>query len=407
MQFADLIRELRIYGLEKQITNKQLQQNATHNSVMLMIPKLQSEYPQMVNKLDYLKLEPELKTAQTGPIAYFVGCAATLENVFEWNNIRYTDTARASIKLLNYAKIIPVVLENKCCGHDSYWAGDSPTAKKLAEFNVDLYKKAGVKTIVVSCGEGYRMWKHDYPQLVKKCDFEVKHITELLLEKGIFKRLNPVDSSPVKVTYHDPCRLGRLSGVYDPPRLALKALSGVELIEMAHNKEDAMCCGVGAFMACNSNWKLLRQMRIQEAVDCGAEYLVTTCPKCITHFTCYLRGLDEPSTEPAKAHKKTTITKKSTKNASKSYESEGYGSYLVHCPSHGGIIGGVEMTEASQQKITDIELEDIDQILQIYYEEGENLIGILQRVQEKSHFLPHYVLTYVLRKIENSACTPI
>ena len=131
VQFADLIRELRTYGLEKQITNKQLQQNATHNSVMLMIPKLQSEYPQMVNKLDYLKLEPELKTAQTGPIAYFVGCAATLENVFEWNDIRYTDTARASIKLLNYAKIIPVVLENKCCGHDSYWAGDFPNREKI------------------------------------------------------------------------------------------------------------------------------------------------------------------------------------------------------------------------------------------------------------------------------------
>ena len=64
---------------------------------------------------------------------------------------------------------------------------------------------------------------------------------------------------------------------------------------------------------------------------------------------------------------------------------------LIHCPSHGGIIGGVEITEASQQKITDIELEDIDQIFQIYYEEGKNLIGILQRVQEKYHFLPHYV----------------
>ena len=66
-------------------------------------------------------------------------------------------------------------------------------------------------------------------------------------------------------------------------------------------------------MACNSNWKLLCQTRIQEAVDRGAEYLVTTCPKCITHFTCYLRGLDEPSTEPVKHTKKPQLLRKAQK----------------------------------------------------------------------------------------------
>jgi Fe-S oxidoreductase len=292
VQISDMMRELRTYGFEKQITNKQIQENATHNSVMQLLPKMQSEYDFMVNKIDFLKNDSSLKIAQTGEIAYFVGCAESLENLFYWNDVRYTDTARATIKLLNYAKIVPVVLENKCCGHDSYWIGDLPTTNKLAEFNVNTFKKAGVKTIIVSCGEGYRMWKHEYPKLVKGCNFEVKHISQYLLEKGIFKKMNPIDSSPVKVTYHDPCRLGRLSGVYDPPRQLLKSLRGVELVEMEHNKENAMCCGVGAFMSCNSSWKLLRQMRVKEAVDAGAEYLITTCPKCITHFTCFLKGLE-------------------------------------------------------------------------------------------------------------------
>jgi Fe-S oxidoreductase len=91
------------------------------------------------------------------------------------------------------------------------------------------------------------------------------------------------------VTYHDSCRLGRLGGkLYDPPRQLIKMIPGVELIEMENIKDDANCCGVVGFMNCNEHSRLLRQNRIKEAINTGAEYLIVPCPKCLTHFKCYL-----------------------------------------------------------------------------------------------------------------------
>ncbi len=93
----------------------------------------------------------------------------------------------------------------------------------------------------------------------------------------------------IKITYHDPCRLGRLSNVYDAPRDILNNLSNVELIEMINIRQDANCCGVSAYISCSNYSKLLQGQRINEAIDTGAEYLIVTCPKCLTHFNCYLQ----------------------------------------------------------------------------------------------------------------------
>jgi heterodisulfide reductase subunit D len=219
-----------------------------------------------------------------------------MEDIIYNLNIKYTDIPKSIIGILNSANITPVVLNEKCCGHDSLWGkGDIKSFKKLAEYNVNLYNKAGVKTIIFSCAEGYRTWKFDYPKYVEDFDFEVLHFSEFFLRENILENLRFPQESKIKVTYHDACRLGRLGGkLYDPPRELIKRIPGVELVEMENIKDDARCCGVSAFSCCNEYTRVLRRLRIEEAINTGADYLVVPCVKCLTHFTCFM---SEPTLE--------------------------------------------------------------------------------------------------------------
>jgi Fe-S oxidoreductase len=181
--------------------------------------------------------------------------------------------------------IEPVLLEDeKCCGHDLLWTGDTRGFKELAEHNAAMIKKAGVKKIVFSCAECYRTFKEDYPKHVS-IDCELQHISELLSDsmdkEGL--RLNEVKK---KVTYHDPCRLGRHLGIYEPPRNVLQAIPGIELVEMDRNREESLCCATSAFTNCDACSKQIRVERLLEAKSTGAEVLITSCPKCQIHFKC-------------------------------------------------------------------------------------------------------------------------
>jgi len=213
-------------------------------------------------------------------------------NMPSLNAIDYLEIPRSVIGILNQNDIKPVVLaDEKCCGHDALWRGDIETFKKLANYNVKLFKDAGVKTIVLSCAEGYYTWKKEYKELFKDDEdfnFEIYHISEYILKEGLFDNITFPNLGEVKVTYHDPCRLGRMSGVYDAPREILKKFPGLELVEMESNKQDAACCGVSAYISCDENSKQLQEKRIKEALETGADYLISTCPKCLAHFNCYL-----------------------------------------------------------------------------------------------------------------------
>ncbi len=213
-------------------------------------------------------------------------------NIQYHNLLDYLEIPKTVIGLLNQKEIVPVVLsEEKCCGHDSLWSGDIETFEKLAKYNVKLFKDAGVKKIIFSCAEGYYTWKHEYKKLFQgddEFDFEIYHITEYILKEKLLDGLKFPPREKIKVTYHDPCRLGRMSNIYDAPREILENIPFVELIEMENNKKDASCCGVAAYITCNEYTKILQRERIEEAIDTGAEYLIVTCPKCLAHFNCYL-----------------------------------------------------------------------------------------------------------------------
>jgi Fe-S oxidoreductase len=296
---AEIVQAIREYGyLTGSLSDSSTKNIQTHDGIMQIYPRIQSESELKTNNIDFIKNDPSLKIAETGDVAYFIGCTSLLDDIFYQFRSQYKNTPRGVISILNEGGITPVVLETKCCGHDNYWVGDVETARKLAQYNVNAYKKAGVKTIVVECAEGYRMWKYDYPKLVDNCDFEVKHFSEFLIEQDLLYLLGPRFPINAKVTYHDPCRLGRLGGkVYDAPRKVLKNIPGIELMEMKANRDDSNCCGVSTFRSCNSNTKILRENRINEAVETGAEYLITTCPKCITHFNCFQNETDDEGNE--------------------------------------------------------------------------------------------------------------
>jgi len=232
------------------------------------------------------------RTSQKSEVLYFVGCAPYFEPVFEDIEVSPVNTARNSIKILNALGIEPMLLPNeRCCGHDLLWTGDVETFSKLAQINAEMIKESGAKKIVFSCPEGYRTFKIDYPQYVK-LDCEPVHITELLAQNLSRLSLQPQvkhegPSPEVKrVTYQDPCRLGRHLRIYEPPREIMKAIPGLKLVEMEHSAADSICCGTSAWTNCGSYSKKIREERLLEARATGAELLVTACPKCQIHFKC-------------------------------------------------------------------------------------------------------------------------
>ncbi|MFX1311433.1 MAG: FAD-dependent oxidoreductase [Promethearchaeota archaeon] len=213
-------------------------------------------------------------------------------NTSSINTLDYLEIPKSVISLFNQNNIIPVVLdEEKCCGHDLLWQGDTESFEKLAKHNVKLFKKAGVNTLVFSCAEGYYTWKYEYINLFKdsnEFDFEIYHITEYIIKENLLENIIFPSFDKIKVTYHDPCRLGRLSNVFDAPREILKLIPSVELIEMEDNKQDADCCGVSAYISCSEDSKLLQEKKINQAINTGVKYLITSCPKCLAHLNCYL-----------------------------------------------------------------------------------------------------------------------
>jgi heterodisulfide reductase subunit D len=245
-----------------------------------VVPRFPEEY-----------LPKSVQLASKGEVGYFPGCLAILGTFFDDIGMDFTQIAKSSILILDKLLDKPLVLLDaaKCCGHDVLWQGDYETFKKLAEFNVNLIKRSGVKLVITSCAEGYRTMAVDYKELFGELPFEVMHITQFLAEQLEKGRLKFEKQLSAHVTYHDPCRLGRHMGEYEAPRKLLKALEtvGVKFSEMERTRETALCCGVSAFNYCNDFAKAIRTDRLKEA-EKTAESLVTTCSKCQIHFNCLL-----------------------------------------------------------------------------------------------------------------------
>ena len=230
-----------------------------------------------------------LKVADSGDTIYFTGCMPYLDGIFSYCDSG--EIGRAAIRIMNAAGIVPVVANaERCCGHDALWNGKQATFETLAKANASWIRASGAKRLVTTCAECYSMLKYEYPKVVGPWDgLEVLHMSELigqLVGEGKVKFTRPV---AVQVTYQDPCRLGRHAKEYEAPRAVLKAIPGVTFVEMDRVRENAMCCGVGAYSTCDAFTKFMQQERLEEAAS-KADHLVTACPHCRIHFSCYLDG---------------------------------------------------------------------------------------------------------------------
>jgi Fe-S oxidoreductase len=233
-------------------------------------------------------LDDDLRVAEKGDVALFVGCAPLFDATFRADlGIDPLETARAAVRLMNAAGIEPVLLaEERCCGHDLTWAGDRDTFEVLARANVQAFADRGVRRIVTACAECARTWRMDYPWAAPGHHFEVQHVAEFVAEALDEGSLAPGDGRETTVTYQDPCRLGRHMGVYDAPRKVIEALPNTDLVEMDRAGKDALCCGTSGFLNCDAASRKLQAERLGNARDTGAEALVTACPKCAIHLTC-------------------------------------------------------------------------------------------------------------------------
>jgi Fe-S oxidoreductase len=194
--------------------------------------------------------------------------------------------ALATVDILKKAEVDFGILgpEEKCCGESTRKVGEEDIFKSLAKGNIDAFKRHDVQRVLVSSPHCYHTFKNEYPDLGG--NFEVVHITQFLMELIEDGRTKPEKPFPKKVTYHDPCYLGRHNKVYEEPRKVLESIPELELIELPDSREEAICCGGGGGRIWMETKKEERfsDIRIQQALDVGAEVLAICCPYCMLNF---------------------------------------------------------------------------------------------------------------------------
>ncbi len=157
--------------------------------------------------------------AKTGDYFFFVGCLPYFDVIFRYLDISSLDIARSVLTLLNALGITPVISdEERCCGHDALWSGDEETFRNLAAKNIETVRASGAKTVLFACPEGYATFTNHYTKYFGKLPFDVLHMTQFLARELPSSGLSFKPTNNGKVTFNDPCRLGRWTRNFDEPR---------------------------------------------------------------------------------------------------------------------------------------------------------------------------------------------
>ncbi|MBU1055827.1 MAG: (Fe-S)-binding protein [Proteobacteria bacterium] len=252
-------------------------------------------------------------TKEKGEVLYFAGCRISFDESLH-------KVAKTAISVLQKAGVDVGIFgtEEACCGGRSYEMGYQGEIESFSENNAAMFKAAGIKKIVVSCSDCYHAFKVLYHKIDRKLDVEVLHITEYIAQLIKEGKLKFSKNVPLRVTYHDPCHLGRLGedwipwkgvekkvmgqlclhdppkvfrrgkyGIYDAPRDILRSIPGVKLTEMKRIEEYSFCCGAGGgCMDSDPDYSLwVAKERVTEAKTTGAEAMVTACGWCERNFS--------------------------------------------------------------------------------------------------------------------------
>jgi len=210
---------------------------------------------------------------------YWVGCAGAFDH-------RYKKVARAFAKILNHFQVEYAVLgpEESCTGDPARRAGNEMLFQMQALANIEILNGYEVKKIVTICPHCFNIFKNEYPALGG--DYEVIHYTQML-DQLIKEHQVNMDGSPFqnkRVTFHDPCYLGRGNDIYEAPRNVLNSITS-EMVEMPRHKSHALCCGAGGaqmFKEAEEGDKEIFLERTEEALNTRAEMIATSCPFCLT-----------------------------------------------------------------------------------------------------------------------------
>jgi Fe-S oxidoreductase len=204
----------------------------------------------------------------------YVGCVGSFDEIGQ-------KSARALGEILLKAGVSFGILgsEEECDGNETYLLGERRIFEVLREKNLSLFDRLGVKKIITLSPHSYNAFKNYYPDKL-----EIFHYTQILADLISRGELNLSARLDARVTYHDPCFLGRHNSEYEAPRRVLHAIPGVELVEMERNREKSFCCGGGSgnfytdFFGGGENSPA--RIRVREALETGASILAVACPVC-------------------------------------------------------------------------------------------------------------------------------
>jgi len=223
-------------------------------------------------------LPEDVEPRDAAPIGYWAGCTASyLES----------DIARNAVRILRDGGMDFAYMRQDewCCGVPFLVSGKWDVFEKALRHNVGEINRRGIETLVVSCPGCWVSLEHYYREWAERLGLEwnvkVRHITEVaadLVREGKLEFKQPVNA---RVTWHDPCHIGRHGGIYEPPRQVIQAIPGVEFVEMAHNRADGLCCGsVLTRVGEPDTSDAIASARLAEAEEVGADLVATTCPCC-------------------------------------------------------------------------------------------------------------------------------
>ncbi|MGD1995634.1 MAG: (Fe-S)-binding protein [Anaerolineae bacterium] len=210
-------------------------------------------------------------------VVYFVGCVASFYP-------QSYSVPQSMVEILDRAEVDFLTLggEEWCCGFPLIIAGMGRAANEAIQHNVETVRRTGAKRLVAACPSCYHTWRDDYPRILgEPLGFEVLHAAELLEEvlgEGRV-RLDPLEQ---RVTYHDPCDLGRTSGIYEAPRNVIRGVPGLTLVEMEHHHDYSLCCGGGGDVEMGDAelTEAVARSRIAEAKATDAKVLLSACQQC-------------------------------------------------------------------------------------------------------------------------------
>lgn len=301
MKVIEPIQELRIKCVADGRTNPALE------NAISTLRQQGSMIPAGGNRGDWAaELNLDDAASEQADLLYHAGCLSSYDKEMQ-------KLPRAIVKILQEAGVRFGIAGNSemCCGGRAYQMGYEADFINQAKKNISMIERSGVKTILTGCADCYHTFKVLYPKYKLKSDLEVLHITEYVAKLIHDGRLILRKKIDIAVTYHDPCRLGRLGepwihwegkkipggrfvfdpprvyrrgtyGIYDPPRQVLNSIPGIRLMEMDRIKEYSWCCGAGGGVnESNPQYALwTAQERVSEAVSAGASAMVTACPWC-------------------------------------------------------------------------------------------------------------------------------